>query len=275
MQHHFKVSESEAGEKLVSFLQKKLQRDDLSLRKIKGWIDAGLCAVNGRKEKFHHTLLKVGMSVDLIEPQDKKQLNIQPLSVYEDDAIIVYNKPAGFVCDAKGEKILGAYLVHRLDKDTSGVLLCAKTEAVRDTLFDAFRNRQIHKEYIAICEGMLRTNEGHLDTYIAVKARFQGQTVYAVSKTGAGERAITDYHVLERGKEATKVLLMPHTGRTHQLRVHMSFLGHPILGDALYGTRLRTHVARLQLHAYKIQLVHPITNKKIEFIAPLPDDIVL
>lgn len=266
------VSAEESDEKLASFI-KAHSAQDASLRKIKSWIDAGLCYINRRREKFHHTRLRAGDRIDLIIPEESKPINLKESLLFEDPFILVCNKPPGVVCDESTEKRIGALLVHRLDKDTSGVLLFAKSVEIRTKLFDEFRQRKVHKEYVAVVDGIVKKEKGTIENVLAPLKRFQGQTIWGASKDGSGDEASTDWKVLQRGKTATLMRLYPHTGRTHQLRVHMKGIGHPIVGDIVYGGAfLCSYPATRQLlHAEKLTLTHPVSNKKMEFTAPMPE----
>ena len=267
------VTADSKGMKLLPFLKKSIEQD-LSNRKIKFFIDSGCCSVNGRTERFHHTVLKEGDRILLSLREEQQEslastLTMQPL--FEDKDIIAYTKPVGLVCDQSTERRLKAFLVHRLDKDTSGVLLFAKNIVTRDLLFTQFRERQMKKEYVAIVAGQISQDAGVINNCLTPISRFQGGTMWGVRSYG--EQAITRWKVEQRGKKATLVRLFPETGKTHQLRVHMRFLGHPILGDPLYGSHLAAvyPTTGQLLHAEQLLFQHPITKNSIEIRAPLPE----
>jgi len=267
----FTVRESANGEKLATFLQKSLE-GELSLKKIRRWLDSGLCTVNGRKETFHHTRLQTKDRVEIIIPEEKEPITSKIL--FEDAAIIVIDKAPGVACDIKLEQKMKALLVHRLDKDTSGVLLLAKKKEGREYLFEQFKERQVNKEYLALVDGVMGKKKGDLTCNLREVQRLQGQTIWGVAKSGI--QAIMSWQVECEGKQATLVRLFPETGRMHQLRVQLSYLGHPILGDKLYGReramKCRYPAERQLLHAEKLSFCHPITKERMEVMAPLPED---
>lgn len=275
MKYSWVVSQAENEEKLATFIKAHLSEAKFSFRKIKSWIDAGLCSLNHRKEKFHHTTVRSGDIVELIVPEETKSPTSEIETLFEDEFLLVCNKPPGVICDERLEKRMGAFLVHRLDKDTSGVLLFAKSEDIRDRLFEDFRTRKVQKEYLAVVDGIIEKEHGTIDNYLCPVKKFQGQTIWGISKSHEGRHAVTDWKVVKRGACETVVMLYPYTGRTHQLRVHMKWLHHPILGDALYGSSYfsKYPAERVLLHAQKLTFLHPISNKKLEFTAKIPEDI--
>ena len=217
--------------------------------------------------------------------------------LYEDDALLALNKQAGLVVHpAAGHRSgtlvnalvhhLGARLaarggtdrlglVHRLDKDTSGVILIAKTDAAHERLAAAFAGREVRKFYRALCWGRFRRPSGSLRESIG-RHRVHRQKM-TVLKTG-GRAAHTDYRVLAKSAHGAEVECELHTGRTHQIRVHLAHLGHPIWGDQVYG---RPHPladgfepARQMLHAARIEVAHPLTGQTLRVEAPLPADYV-
>ena len=276
------ITAEDVGEKLVSFLKKGLQQkysQEFSLKRLKSFIDAGYCRLNDRKERFHHTRLCNQDRVELVIPEmrQKDTTPLMPAILFEDEAIVIYNKMAGAVCDEKLEKLLNASLAHRLDKETTGVLVCAKNEKTRDYFFEQFRKRQVEKEYVALVDGIMKKDRGSIKNYLTPIQKFQGTTVYGI--TDDEKNAVfahTDWECIQKGEKVTFVRLFPYTGRTHKLRVHLCSLGHPIIGDALYGKEKMRHMGfvapRQMLHAEKLSFVHPGTKKKMEVIAPIPDD---
>jgi len=217
--------------------------------------------------------------------------------LYEDDALLALNKQPGLVVHpAAGHRTgtlvnalvhhLGAKLaprsgaeraglVHRLDKDTSGVILIAKSDAAHEKLAAAFAGREVRKFYRALCWGKFRRQTGSLRESIG-RHRVHRQKM-TVLKTG-GRAAHTDYRVLAQGTAGAEVECELHTGRTHQIRVHLAHLGHPVWGDAVYG---RPHPLaggfepkRQMLHAARIEIAHPLTGKPFRVEAPLPADYV-
>ena len=202
-------------------------------------------------------------------PPDAKQMTI-----FEDENVLVLNKPAGMLSMAKGEwtseVTLEDYglLVHRLDRDTSGVVILGKNPAVQSYLRKQFQDRKTHKTYLAIVEGVPKLSEAKIDLPIA--RNIKHPTTFLVDPNG--KPAQTFYKVLKtvrKGKKAYSLVeLRPVTGRTHQLRVHLKYLGHPIVGDKVYGSDPKT---RLFLHAKSLEITIPESDRRI-FEAPLPTE---
>jgi RluA family pseudouridine synthase len=275
MRYEWVVSFRDDDKSLLAFLQGRLEDKGYSLRKIKGWIDAGFCSLRGRPERFSRTKVTSGAKVCLLIPQVVKyELQI----LYEDDDLLLLNKPAKVTCDerlvlqlARMDKKI--QLVHRLDKDTTGCLLCAKSEEVKDYFIEQFRAQHVHKRYQAICDGVIAEETGTIANYLGAIFRYDGHVKWGpVSKDG--HLAVTDWQVLARSKNATRLTLYPKTGRTHQLRVHTSSMGHPILGDYTYSERFRCPYkpSRVLLHAERIAFCHPKTGEMLHKSAVLPDD---
>lgn len=204
--------------------------------------------------------------------------------LHHDDHIVVLNKPAGLSVLNEGwdpdapylrqmleDKFGQIWVVHRLDKITSGVMVFALTAEAHRGLNGQFERREVKKVYQTIAEGvppwnvrnarhMLRTNVGRAHRTVVVHKR--------------GKNSETDFKVLKRGQDEALVEAYPKTGRTHQVRVHLSALGFPILGDVLYGASETDLIERPALHAYSLEFTHPITGKRLNFIADLPHDIL-
>jgi 23S rRNA pseudouridine1911/1915/1917 synthase len=266
MKYEWRVQASENQLPLLDFLQERLKDKPFSKRKIKGWIDAGYCSIQGRIERFSRTKVRSGnvVSVTVLE------VTKNPIIIlYEDEAILVIDKPAKITCDERLEKTVKALLVHRLDKDTTGVLLLAKTKALRDTLMAQFEERNVQKQYIALVDGAM-PQKGTIDTPLGPISRAAGRVMWGVVHAG-GHHAKTDWICKKSNKRASIVELMPHTGRTHQLRVHLASIGHPIIGDSVYG-KPTTVASRQMLHAEKLTFLHPVTGVPLEIVAPMPRD---
>lgn len=291
MKKRFVVQKPEKS--LRAFLKEALDKestdsDKLSGKAIKALIDQGRCLINGKLEKFGSKALNRGDVVELhLTDSLSKPNSIQsaktifdPKSIlYEDEYLLIYDKPCGLECSPRAiinffsEKL---YLVHRLDKATSGVLILAKTEEAQEALEDLFRDRLVKKVYHALVEGNVEKRqgkkEGIIKSYLIKKGSFDGQTLYGSSKSLGeyeGKEAITHWKVLSEKEGNTLVECRPKTGRTHQLRIHMQELGHPILGDIIYA-RDSGFFPRMMLHASEIQFKHPLTGKLIEVHASLP-----
>ena len=218
----------------------------------------------------------------------KMNLNI----IYEDDAILVLNKPAGVAIHpsmrhfentlSNGVKYYFDNInlkrkirpVNRLDSDTSGVVIFAKNEYVHSVLSNEMQKGLFKKEYIAICTGIFDKKDGTINASIGRK----NDSIIERCVRDDGQEAITHYRVLNEfcnnDIAYSELLINLETGRTHQIRVHTAYIGHSILGDSLYGNKSNL-INRQALHAYKVEFIHPITNKQLEFIAPIPDDMKL
>ena len=277
---------------------------EYSRSRIKEWILAGHVTLNGailkipREKMFGGEEVEISTEVEAdirFEPQDIP-LNI----VYEDDDILVINKPAGFVVHPGAGNpdgtVLNALLhycpqldvvpragiVHRLDKDTTGLMVVAKTIAAQTNLVDALQEREITREYEALANGLM-TAGGVVDEPIGRHPT--KRTHMAVNLFG--RPSVTHYRVMEKFRLHTRLRLRLETGRTHQIRVHMSHITHPLIGDPNYGGRPRPpknatedlrdilrSFKRQALHAAMLSLFHPITGEQMTWHAPIPDDMV-
>lgn len=265
MKKKFEVSQAQNGMKLLPFLRDRWPAAP-SVKAIKRAIDGKRCRVNGRIETFSTHPLKKG---DRVEIELAEETILKLTILYEDSDLIVCNKPAGMVSENKN---FPAKLVHRLDKETSGAIILAKSEEVRLKMIDQFSRREVRKEYLALVDGAVLKKEGEITTFLAKKHSYEGQTIYASAPKG--EEAVTRWKCLGTGNKGSLMLCEPLTGRTHQLRVHLKEMGHPILGDSQYAKSftcpLRVH--RHMLHALKVSFPHPRSGVKIELFAPIPDD---
>lgn len=212
-----------------------------------------------------------GVKIDLKIPKIMKNADLTPETIYEDENVIVLNKPAGLLSMARGqycpENTLEKYglLVHRLDRDTSGVIILAKNPEAQMFLKKQFQNRSAHKVYYAIIEGRPKLNEARIDLPLA--RDLKRPTTFRVDPNG--KESETFYKIIKSNNKYTLVELSPTTGRTHQLRVHMKYLGYPILGDTVYGEKKAA--PRLYLHAKKLEIILP-GGKKVTFEADLPKE---
>jgi 23S rRNA pseudouridine1911/1915/1917 synthase len=207
--------------------------------------------------------------------------------VFEDNQVMVINKASGISVHPIGkesgvtlahgvayhleQKGLATKVrpVHRLDRDTSGLIIFAKSSMAHQTLDQQLRNNDLKRIYLAVIEGTLSPNKGTIDLPIDRDPKHPTKRIV----TPKGDQAITNYRVLKEYKNAALVSLELETGRTHQIRVHLSHLGHPIIGDKLYGGNRRLGLKRQGLHASQINFQHPTTNEKIQLEGPLPKDI--
>ncbi len=256
-------------ERLITFLQAHLSNHSgKALRKV---LDANCCRVNGAVERFGSRRLFRGDVVELSsEWLSLKKPKWTFETLYEDADLRIVNKPAGWICSGENaEKTFGKdlFLVHRLDKETTGALLLAKGEEVREELFQLFEKRAVQKQYLALVDGIPREKEGKISTFLTKKGSYQGQTIW-----GSGSRgltATTHWEKLALADRASLLLVTPETGRTHQIRVHLAEMGHPILIDRQYAKTFRSPVfsPRVMLHAFYLSF--SFRGKIIEAKAPL------
>jgi 23S rRNA pseudouridine1911/1915/1917 synthase len=302
--HEFVVSESEVGHRLDQ--QIAVRFSGISRTRVQELIAEGLVLVNSRPAKGAHHL-RSGERVQIkIQPRPPIRAEAEsiPLDIlYEDDDVIAVNKPAGMTVHAgagattgtlvnallgrgqslsQGGDSLRPGIVHRLDKDTSGVILVAKNDAAHAKLSEAFRQRQVKKIYLALVQGLIKQDRGTIDFAIArdPKRRTRMAARRSIVIPGARE-ARTDWRVLARLDNASLLEVQLHTGRTHQIRVHLSALHHPVVGDTLYGAAKQLSVGRLILpalnrnflHAAKLGFAQPTTGVWIDLRASLPQDL--
>ena len=261
---------------------------------IKKMIEAGQVLVNGRQEKVKYKVatgdcIEADINEGAFAPKDIPAEKMELDVFYEDEDLVVINKPQGLtVHPASGSQsgtlvngLMYRYqelsdvngpvrpgIVHRLDRDTSGLILIAKTNVAHARLGRQFEKHTIIKRYVARVEGRVQFDQGQIDVPLERHKKYHDQR--QVAAQGRGKAAVTLYQVLKRFPKTTLMALYPQTGRTHQLRVHMKHLGHPILGDDKYGRR--ESFSRLALHAQSIGIMHPITKAYIEFSCPTPKE---
>ncbi len=289
--HFFKVEESYHGQRLDKFLTDKLP--DLSRSFLQEIIKSDLVKVDGQNIKPNYRL-KTGQEVELCIPPPKK-ISLEPENieldiVYQDDDIAVINKPQGMVVHPAPGNYSGTLvnallyhcdqlsgingkirpgIVHRIDKDTSGLLVIAKNDRAHHHLARQIAERTIKRVYWAIVENNIIEDEGTID--VPIKRHPIHRKKMAVIPGPSSRRAVTHFRVLERFGEYTLVEARLETGRTHQIRVHMSHIKHPIVGDTVYGSKKQKFNLKGQaLHAKILGLVHPTKEEYMEFSAPLP-----
>jgi 23S rRNA pseudouridine1911/1915/1917 synthase len=265
-------------------------------------IEEGHIRINGRKVKpTHHP--RAGEVVEVHWP-DASPSKVQPMEIpldilFEDEDLLVVNKPAGLVVHpASGtelETMVNALLhhcqgslsgiggverpgiVHRLDKETSGCIVVAKNDPTHQALSNQFKERSVEKTYLAIASGLLPHPAGDIRASIA---RHPSHRKCMTITEGRGREAWTSYRLLETLREASLVEVNLHTGRTHQIRVHFKHIGHPLVGDVVYGKRQTARLEeltgyrppRFMLHSYRLSFVHPRTGLRKLFQAPIPED---
>ena len=234
------------------------------------FIESRFVTVDGELFTKPNAKFEDGVKIELNVPEEQKNADVKPEIIYEDENVIVVNKPEGLLSEAKGEycpeKTLAdfGFVAHRLDRDTSGVMILAKSEEVQKFLKKQFQDRKVHKTYYAIVQGRPKLDEARID--LPLKRDLKRPTTFRVD--AGGKASETFYKVLKSNDKYSLVELKPTTGRTHQLRVHMKYLGHPILGDPVYGDE---KADRLYLHAGSLEVTLPGGVRKV-FEVPLPKE---
>jgi len=278
-------------------------RSDLTRSQIRRLIGERSILVDGKPIKPSKRL-NAGEVISIIipppEPLDVRPQDINISILYEDDEIILVNKPPGLTvhpgAGIRDGTLVNALLyrcnglsgiggkirpgiVHRLDKDTSGIIVVAKNDFSHQHLVNQFKARLVEKRYVAIVVGEIKKDSGTFSTPIR---RHPTNRIKMTTKTKTGREALTDWRVLKRYDEVTMVEIEPKTGRTHQIRVHFADNGFPLLGDRVYGPRryntpfleyVSHKLGRQALHASKLGFKHPKSGKKMEFSAPLAEDL--
>ena len=281
------VSPEEEGRMVKGILRGSLQLSYTLLKSLK-WRENAIL-LNGQSVHVN-AIVHAGdvVSVALSERTPREDLYCEntaaPDIVYEDEDLLVLNKPAGVAMHPKADDaaapslaaMLTGYLgegsvphfVSRLDKGTSGLLIAAKSGYVHDRLRRALHSSELRREYRAVAVGQVTPPRGVIDAPIG---RAEGSIIRrCVREDGLVSR--TEYEVLQTTERFTLLRLRPETGRTHQLRVHMAYLGHPLAGDWLYGTEDKNLIARPALHSYELWFTQPITGQELHFTAPIPQD---
>ena len=284
------VEKEEKGKRLDSYIANKSEK--ITRTFAEKLIKNGEILVNNKKQKVAYKINEG--DIITIEKQEAKDIKLKAQNIpvdiiYEDDDIIVVNKPKGMVvhpangnpdgtlvnaimaiCKDSLSGIGGEIrpgIVHRLDKDTSGLLIIAKNDEAHVNVSEQIKNHEVKKTYIALVRGIIKENEATIDMPIGRST--SDRKKMAVNKKG--KNAITHIKVLKRYDKYTLVEVNIETGRTHQIRVHLSFIGYPIIGDTTYSNgKNEFNVQGQCLHAKKLEFVHPITGKKMELEAPLP-----
>ncbi|MEE0791157.1 MAG: RluA family pseudouridine synthase [Clostridia bacterium] len=284
------VNENDKGKRLDIYIAENF--NELSRTMIKKLIESNNVLVNDKSEKVSYKVqANDNISIDVPEAKETK-LKAQeiPLDIiYEDSDIIVVNKPKGMVVHpANGNPdgtLVNAILsicknslsgiggelrpgiVHRLDKDTSGLIIVAKNDKAHINMSEQIKERNVKKTYIALVRGNVPEEEATINMPIGRSTKDRKKM--AVTKNG--KQAITHFKVLKRYSKYTLLEIKIETGRTHQIRVHMAEIGYPVVGDAVYSNgKNEFGIEGQMLHAYKLEFMHPITNKHMELTAPLP-----
>ena len=284
------VSDEETGERIDSFLSGKTE---FTRTRIQQLIKDRNITVNGKPTKSSYKIEEndeIIIEVPEVETTEIKPENIKIDVVYEDSDIAVINKQAGLVVHPAHGHYSGTLvnailyhikdlsgingeirpgIVHRLDKDTSGLIVIAKNDKVHTALTEMFQEKKIRKTYLAILKGKLNKSEGKIVTQIG-RDKNDRKKMTVIDDATKGKNAITNYRVISQNNLFTLVKVNIETGRTHQIRVHMRHLGYPILGDSVYGRK--DNEKRQMLHAYKLEFLHPVTGRQMEFTGEIPED---
>lgn len=287
--------ENETPERLDKFLVGQLQ--EFSRSRIQGLIADGFVEVNGRPAKKAGQMLENGFNVMVripaAAPTDLVAEDIPLEIVFENEDLIVVNKQAGMVVHPGAGHASGTLVnavlgyepdiegiggeerpgvVHRLDKETSGLILLAKNERAHRWLQDQFRLRKVEKTYLALVDGKPPTPSGRVEAHIGRDPSHRKRM--AIVSESRGREAISEYKTIESFRHHTLLEFHPLTGRTHQIRLHCAFLGCPIVGDEVYGRKkFSVEISRHFLHAYRLRIVLPGENEVRSFEAPLPEEL--
>lgn len=279
------ITEKDAGRKIKYYLRGNLR---ISYRQYCAMKNAGGLKVNGAPVHADY-ILKNGDFITAALPDEGAAKQVQPEDgeiriVYQDDDFIILDKPAPLACQCTPKQPLGTLEnravrhfgegftfrpLNRLDKGTSGLMAAAMHPHACQLLQQQLHTPDFTREYLAVVEGQMR-GEGTIDLPIAKDA---SATVRRVIDHENGQRAVTHYHVEETGEARSLVRLRLETGRTHQIRLHLSATGHPIVGDFLYGTEAEELPGRFALHSARIRLIQPLTGEPIEIESPLPEEL--
>ncbi len=288
---YISVCKEEVGKRLDVFLMEKCT--DFSRSRIQGLIKQGRVKISGKKVKANYRV-KDGDKI-LMEVPPPEDINIKPEDIpldilYEDVDIIIINKPVGIVVHPAAGHYSGTLvnallfhckdlsgiggklrpgIVHRLDKDTSGILVAAKNDIAHLSLSGQLKERTIKREYYALVHGRISENYGTIDAPIGRHPRERKKMAVTEGKV---RKAVTHFEVLERFSKHAFLKLILETGRTHQIRVHLSYIGHPVLGDNVYGPRKnKLDISHQALHAGVLGFIHPRKGEYMEFSAPLSE----
>lgn len=287
----FVVEDEDKDKRIDVFLSEKIQ--DSSRSQMQRFIESENVRVNKKKIKSNYKL-RVGdwIEVDFPEPVEleveAEDIDIEIM--YEDDDIAVVNKPQGMVVHPAAGNYTGTLvnallarcsslsgingvirpgIVHRIDKDTSGVLVVAKNDTAHRSLSEQIKEHSVKRIYLALTEGVLKQDTGTINQPLG-RHPLERKKMAVVNKNG--RNAVTHFRVIERYRENTLIEARLETGRTHQIRVHMAYIGHPLVGDPVYGYNKQKYKLDGQmLHAMTLGFIHPGTGEYMEFSAPLPE----
>jgi 23S rRNA pseudouridine1911/1915/1917 synthase len=287
------ASKSDRGKRLDAFLHERLP--EYSRARVQSWIKDGRVTVSGASTRPSYLIR--GEETIAVTPAELAPLRAEPEAlplaiVYEDQDVVVIDKSAGMVVHAGAGHARGTLvnallhhfgslssingelrpgIVHRLDRDTSGLIVVARTDAAHQSLAHQFQTRTVEKIYLALVQGDVHPPQGRITLPIA---RDPVRRTRMTTRLPAGRSALTSYRVLETRPGPTSFLeILLGTGRTHQIRVHMAAIGHPIVGDRLYGAPAAPNLDRFFLHAHRLAFHSPSTGRRIEVVSPLPPEL--
>lgn len=285
------VYENKQAERIDKFLA--IESEDFSRSQIQQWIKDGHVQVNGHVVKPNQKLQENDQVLLRIPPPKELHIEAEEMDlpiVYEDSDLVVINKPRGLVVhpapghysgtlvngllahchDLSGiNGVLRPGIVHRIDKDTSGLIMVAKNDKAHLSLAQQLKDHTVTRRYLAIVHGNIQHNKGTIDAPIGRDPSHRQQ----MAVVSGGKKALTHFRVLERFEHYSIVELHLETGRTHQIRVHMKYIGHPLAGDPKYGQAKTLSIAGQALHAGVLGFKHPQSGEHMEFEAPTPEDI--
>lgn len=292
----FLVDDGQTGKRLDQALHERFA--EFSRSRLQDWIKSGRVLVNEAPARASR-VLREGDTVN-VEPAELTPLRAEPEAIplrvlYEDADIVAIDKPAGMVVHAGAgvhsgtlvNALLGRFqslsalggemrpgIVHRLDRFTSGVILVAKNDAAHRALAALFAGREVEKTYLALVHGEVKADRARIEKPIARDPRHRTRMT---ARLADGRAAWSEYQVLQRFAGFTFLEVRIGTGRTHQIRVHLASIGHPVAGDRLYGAPAKGVAPlpgeRFFLHAHRIRFQHPFTGQAVEIVSPLPDDL--
>lgn len=287
------IASDQAGERIDKLLTDMLDNPAISRTQIQDWIKGGSVQVNGKNVKANYKAAEHDLITLQIPESEDAEILAEPIPLeiaYEDSDVIVINKPRGMVVhpapghssgtvvnalmhhcrDLSGiNGVLRPGIVHRIDKDTTGLLMAAKNDLAHLSLAAQLKEHSVTRKYIALVHGNLPHDQGTIDAPIGRDS--YDRKLFTVTDRNS-KPAITHFAVLERLGEYTLVELQLETGRTHQIRVHMKYIGHPLAGDPVYGRNKTVDLQGQALHAAVIGFTHPRSGERLIFEAPLPHD---
>ena len=267
---------------LMEFIMRKM--DGISRTKVKHYLANGVVSVNGERTSQFDFKLQPGMTVEIGKPSAKERFYSKWLKiVYEDKHLVVIDKKEGLLTNSPtkeqdtAQSILNHYFtvtqqrcrahtIHRLDRDTSGLMLFAKDKKIAMMFEEDWKEKVYDRRYVAVCEGRVEPHEGVVKSWLKDNKAF---VTYSSPEDNGGKYAVTHYEVLASNNNYSLVDFHLDTGRKNQIRVHAQDLGHPIVGDEKYGSHDNS-LGRLCLHAYRLCFIHPTTGKEHEFETPFP-----